>query len=72
MAALVIVLSALTIYQSPSGSSDGIGASDKTNVPEWYLLGSDNSLNNEMSYDQVLTDIYYSELERDSNNGNLR
>jgi anti-sigma-K factor RskA len=74
MAAIVVLLTGLTISQPGSltewESPDqlaGFNAED----PEWAVLAVDNASNDEMTYDQVLTDIY-SASEREETDGNRK
>ena len=53
LAALVLLLGALTVSQP---ASLDVGASDPD--PEWAVLVADGAGNDELSYDQVLSDIY--------------
>jgi predicted anti-sigma-YlaC factor YlaD len=74
MAAIVVLLTGLTISQPgllmESGSPDqiaGISADD----PEWAFLATDSASSEEMTYDQVLTDIY-SASERGETDGDRK
>jgi hypothetical protein len=68
MAALVLLLGALTYFQSPDETPD-LTATYNDALTEWVVMGVDSRLNDEMTYGQVLTDIYYPESEREENDG---
>lgn len=64
MAVLVLLLGALTVFQPGF-----LAAGEKTDDPEWTVLAADSGGNDEMSYDQVLSDIYDGN-ERENADGN--
>jgi hypothetical protein len=68
MAALVLLLGALTFFQTPAEEPD-LTATYNDALTEWVVLGADSRLNDEMTYGQVLTDIYYPEGEREETDG---
>ncbi|MCI0664781.1 MAG: hypothetical protein L0220_27275, partial [Acidobacteria bacterium] len=75
MVALVVMLAALTYFQSGSqteGDSPDLTASLNANAREWAVFGPDTSVEDKMTYDQVLTDIYDNESEREDPDGNRR
>jgi hypothetical protein len=68
MAAVVVLLTGLTISQPGSlmewespGQIAGFNAGD----PAWAVLSAESASNDEMTYDQVLTDIYSEREEAD-------
>ncbi|MBO0799317.1 MAG: hypothetical protein J2P31_10905 [Blastocatellia bacterium] len=63
MAALVVLLGALTVFHPGF-----LGAGEKSDDPEWTVL-ADNAGNDDLSYDQVLSDIYDGS-ERENDDGN--
>jgi anti-sigma-K factor RskA len=71
MAAIVVLLTGLTISQPglliESESPDQIAALNADD-PEWAVLAIESASNDEMTYDQVLTDIY-SAGEREETDG---
>jgi hypothetical protein len=74
MAAIVVLLTGLTISQPgsliESESPDQIAGFNAYD-PEWAVLTVENASNDEMTYDQVLTDIY-SASEREETDGNRK
>jgi hypothetical protein len=74
MAAIVVLLTGLTISQPgllmESESPDQI-AGFNGNDPEWVVLAAGSTSNDEMTYDQVLTDIY-SASEREDTDGDRK
>jgi hypothetical protein len=73
MAAMVLILTALSFFWPDSGSQENsrnLRASTSVELTDWAAFDADLQLNSEMSYGQVLTDIYYPESERESTDGN--
>ncbi|MBO0721606.1 MAG: hypothetical protein J2P41_12335 [Blastocatellia bacterium] len=61
LAAFVVLLGALTVFQPGF-----LAAGEKTDDPEWTVL-ADGGGNDDMSYDQVLSDIYDEREDADGN-----
>jgi hypothetical protein len=69
MAGLVLLLTALTVSQPASNPAKDL-TSLRTEVIDWAVMDSDLPASGEMSYGQVLTDIYDPETERENPHGN--
>jgi predicted anti-sigma-YlaC factor YlaD len=69
MAALVLILTAVSISQLQENSA-GLATDVGAELTDWAVFDGDLPINSEMSYGQVLTDIYYPESERENPDGN--